>query len=54
MLDQKIQIAMTESSVKRVSKRPPLIAPFVPVQMWTLTTYWKTWPIAKRMAAAIR
>ena len=54
MLDQNAHIAATASNVKKVSKRPPFIAPFVPVQMCTLTTYWKIWPIAKSSAAEIR
>lgn len=33
ILDQKAQIRMTATSVKNVSKRPPLIAPLVPLQM---------------------
>jgi hypothetical protein len=54
MLDQKTQIMMTESKVKRVEKKPPLMAPFEPLQMCTLITYWKIWEIAKRRAAAPR
>jgi len=54
ILDQKTQIMITDRRVKSVSKRPPLMAPFVPVQMWTLMTYWKTCPMANRMAAAMR
>lgn len=41
MLDQKTQTMTTASKVNSVSKRPPLILPWVPVQMWTLMTYWK-------------
>ena len=54
MLDQKTQIIMTESRVKRVEKKPPLMAPLAPVQMCTLITYWKIWLMAKRRAAAPR
>jgi hypothetical protein len=54
MLDQKTQIMMTESKVNRVEKKPPLMAPFAPLQMCTLITYWKIWEIAKRRAAAPR
>ena len=54
MLDQKTQIMMTDRRVKRVEKNPPLIAPFEPLQMCTLITYWKIWLIAKRIAAAPR
>jgi hypothetical protein len=54
MLDQNTQIITTDRRVKRVEKRPPLILPSVPLQMWTLTTYWKIWPMAKRRAAASR
>jgi hypothetical protein len=54
MLDQKTQIMMTDKRVKRVEKNPPLIAPFEPLQMCTLITYWKIWLIAKRIAAAPR
>lgn len=54
MLDQKTQIMMTAARVKRVSKKPPLIAPFEPLQMCTLMTYWKIWPMAKRSMAAVR
>lgn len=39
MLDQKTQIMATDNSVKRVSKKPPFIAPLLPLQMWTLMTY---------------
>jgi hypothetical protein len=54
MLDQKTQIMMTDSRVKRVEKKPPLMAPFEPLQMCTLITYWKIWLMAKRRAAAPR
>lgn len=54
MLDQKTQMVTTERRVKRVSNMPPLILPEVPLQMWTLMTYWKIWPMAKRRAAARR
>ena len=54
MLDQNTQIMMTESRVKRVEKKPPLMAPFEPLQMCTLITYWKIWLMAKRRPAAAR
>jgi hypothetical protein len=54
MLDQKTQIMMTESMVKRVEKKPPLMAPLEPLQICTLITYWKIWLMAKRIAAAPR
>jgi len=54
ILDQKTHIMTTASKVKSVSNRPPLIAPFVPVQMCTLATYWKICPMAKRRAALAR
>lgn len=54
ILDQKSQIMATAKSVKNVSNMPPLIAPFVPLQMCTLMTYWKIWPMAKRSAAPMR
>ena len=54
MLDQKIQIMTTARRVKRVAKRPPLMAPEVPVQMWGLAMYWKTWPMTKSRAALER
>lgn len=54
MLDQKTQIMMTDSMVKRVEKNPPLMAPFEPLQMCTLITYWNIWLMAKRRAAAQR
>jgi hypothetical protein len=54
MLDQNTQIMMTESRVKRVEKKPPLMAPFEPLQMCTLITYWKIWLMAKRRPAAVR
>jgi len=41
MLDQNTQIITTDRRVKRVENRPPLILPSVPLQMWTLMTYWK-------------
>lgn len=54
MLDQNIQINTTAMRVKNVSKRPPLILPFVPLQMCTLMTYWKIWPRAKDNVPPIR
>jgi hypothetical protein len=54
MLDQNTQIMTTASSVKSVSKRPPLILPEDPVQICTLMTYWKICPMAKRRAAPTR
>jgi hypothetical protein len=54
ILDQNIHTITTASSVKRVSNMPPLIFPFVLLQMWTLMTYWKTWPMMKRSAAPAR
>jgi hypothetical protein len=54
MLDQNTHTITTASSVKRDEKRPPLILPEVPVHMWTLTTYWNTWPMAKSRAAPRR
>jgi len=54
MLDQNFQIVPTARRVKRISKRPPFILPFVELQMCTLITYWKIWPIAKRRAARMR
>lgn len=54
MLDQKTQIITTERRVNKVEKKPPLIAPFEPLQMCTLITYWKIWLMAKRRAAAPR
>lgn len=54
MLDQKTQIMMTAKRVNRVSKKPPLMAPFEPVHMCTLMTYWKIWPMAKRSMAPTR
>lgn len=54
ILDQNTQMVTTERRVNRVSNMPPLILPLVPLQMWTLATYWKIWPMAKRRAAAIR
>ena len=54
MLDQNVHTIMTDSSVKNVSKRAPLILPWVPEHMYLLTTYWKIWPIAKRSAARRR
>lgn len=54
MLDQKTQIMITARRVKRVEKKPPLMAPFEPLQMCTLITYWKIWLMMKRSAAAQR
>lgn len=41
MLDQNTHTITTASNVKSDSNRPPLILPSVPLQMWTLMTYWK-------------
>jgi hypothetical protein len=54
MLLQKTHIMSTASSVKSDSKRPPLMAPDVPLQMCTLITNWKIWPRMKRRAAPRR
>lgn len=54
MLDQKTHIIMTASRVKSVSNMPPLILPFVPLQMCTLMTNWKICPIAKSTTEAAR
>ncbi len=54
MLDQKIHIITTAQRLKKVSKSPPLIAPFVPLQMYLLITYWKICPRAKSIAAETR
>jgi hypothetical protein len=54
MLDQNTQTMTTASRVKSDSNSPPLILPSVPSQMCTLITYWKTCPIANRMAAPKR
>lgn len=42
MLDQNIQMTITDSKVKRVSKRAPSIFPDVPLQMYLLMVNWKT------------
>lgn len=54
MDDQKIQTMTTASNVKSDSNKPPLIAPWDELQRCTLITYWKSWPIMKRRAAARR
>lgn len=54
MLDQNSHIVTTARRVKSVSNSPPLIFPFVPLQMCTLITYWKICPIAKRRVAPTR
>ena len=54
MLDQNIHIITTDNSVKKVSKRAPLIFPFVPEQMYLLMAYWKIWPSVKSRAALRR
>jgi hypothetical protein len=54
MLDQNTHTMTTASSVKSVSNSPPLIFPLDPLQMCTLMTYWKIWPMANNRAAASR
>ena len=54
MLDQKIQTMIIDSNVNNISKREPLILPFVPEQMYLLTTYWKICPRANSIAALKR
>lgn len=54
MLVQKTQTMMTARRVKRVWKREPSMAPFVPEQMCMLIRKSKIWPMAKRRTAEKR
>lgn len=54
MLDQKTQMVTTAARLKSDENKPPFIAPFVPLQIYTEMTNWKIWLIAKSRAAAKR